>query len=379
MTAAEHQIMTALAALDRLPQTEARRLSREMTRSLWIPYALRRVPRADLAGVLPCPDTPKPGALALAWLEKIGRNAHLESSDGRRCALHEGDLLAVVFGNRYASAQYEGYARADGDRCHLLSMGGLCGWVERKHASVADPTRLRLAGALTDAEGRPLNLQDFALPPKAAACRPRVIVVCGTAMDTGKTHTAMSLIVGLRRQGHRVAAVKLTGTACGRDTWAMLDAGAYPALDIVDGGYPSTYLCTLEQLLDLYGLLTAHAAGPGAEWLVVEIADGVLQQETAALLQCHTFTATVDAWVLAANDPLGALGAVGVLRGWGIEVAAISGVLSMSPLGMEEAQAATGVRCLTAEALQQGTLVAQLKEYGVHGNGRVQGESVARE
>jgi hypothetical protein len=390
MMPAEHPLATALAALDTAAQTAAKRLSREMARGLRIPYALRRVPRERLACVLRCPDAPQAGALALACLEKLGRNARLECPDGRRCDLHEGDLLAVVFGNRYATQQYEGYARADGDRCHLLAMAGVCGWVESRHARIAAPTELRLLGALADAEGRPLHLCDFALPPRAAAGQPRVVAVCGTSMDVGKTYTAMSLIVGLRRQGHRVAAMKLTGTACGRDTWAMLDAGACPAVDLVDGGYPSTYLCTLEELLDLYGLLTAHATAEGAEWLVIEIADGILQRETAALLQCPTFTATVDAWVLAANDPLGALGAVGVLRGWGIEAVAISGVLSMSPLGMQEAQAATGVQCLTAEALQQGALVTHRKEdgalpavippgshqpkTGMHANGRGQRE-----
>src|SRR5256886_12837202 len=34
----------------------------------------------------------------------------------------KGDLLAVVFGNRYATRQFEGYARADGEDCDLLSM-----------------------------------------------------------------------------------------------------------------------------------------------------------------------------------------------------------------------------------------------------------------
>ena len=42
-------------------------------------------------------------------------------------------------------------------------------------------------------------------------------------MDAGKTHTVVSVIRGLRRQGYRVAGVKLTGTATGKDTWKMLD------------------------------------------------------------------------------------------------------------------------------------------------------------
>ena len=118
-------------------------------------------------------------------------------------------------------------------------------------------------------------------------------------MDSGKTHTAMSLIVGLKRQGRRVAGLKLTGTACGRDTWSMADAGAGPVLNFVDGGYGSTYLVPPDQLLDLHRLLLGHATASDAEWVVVEIADGLLQTETAALLRSPLFTATVDNWVLA--------------------------------------------------------------------------------
>ena len=61
-------------------------------------------------------------------------------------------------------------------------------------------------------------------------------------MDAGKTHTASSIIAGLRRGGIPAAGIKLTGTAAGRDTWSMLDAGACAALDFIDGGHPSTYL-----------------------------------------------------------------------------------------------------------------------------------------
>jgi hypothetical protein len=43
-------------------------------------------------------------------------------------------------------------------------------------------------------------------------------------------------------------------------------------------------------------------------------------------------------------------------RDWGIEPLAISGLISMSPLGMREARAATEIKCVTAEELQRGEL-----------------------
>jgi hypothetical protein len=142
----------------------------------------------------------------------------------------------------------------------------------------------------------------------------------------------------------------------------MLDAGACTALDFVDGGFPSTYLCSVEELLDLHFLLLAHASSHRPDYIVIEIADGLLQRETAALLRDSRFTDTVDSWVFAAGDPLGALGGVAILRTWGIEPLAVSGVVTMSPLGIRETQKATELPCLTANELQSGELNAQIVE-----------------
>jgi hypothetical protein len=294
------------------------------------------------------------GMVAVAEVTKIAKNAHLELRDGRRCALHEGDRIGVVFGNRYATLQFEAYARRDAERCDLLSMGGLCGLVESKHAKVPDPTRLRLLGALGGNNGVPLRLSDFRLQPTVGLAATRSIVVCGSSMDSGKTHTAMSLILGLQRSGARVAGIKLTGTATGKDTWNMLDAGACIALDFVDGGYPSTYLCSADELVNLYGLLVGHARAARADWVVVEIADGLLQQETAALLRHPMFQSTVDAWMFAGGDPMSAESGARILRQLGIEPIGMSGIMSMSALCIREAESATGLRCYTADELQSG-------------------------
>ena len=321
-----------------------------------IPYALRRVPENAFGQVVPFVGAVAPGDVAIATVEKVAKNAYLELSNGRRSALHEQDTVAVVFGNRYATLQFEGYARLEDDRCDLLSMGGLCGIVESRHAKVAEPTKLRILGAVTHIGGWRLNLREFhlnALPKIAPA---RIVLVCGSSMDAGKTHTVVSTIMGLRQVSTRVAGIKLTGTATGKDTWNMLDAGAFTALDFVDGGYPSTYLVSREKLLGLYSLLVGNASHQGAEWIVVEIADGLFQQETAALFQSAAFVETLDYCLFAAGDPMAAESGVRMLRQWGIEPIGISGVLTMSALCMREAEAATGLRCYTAKEIQAGDL-----------------------
>src|SRR3979490_1870671 len=116
-------------------------LSTATKQNMRTPYALRRVPEASLSCLLAPVGQPRAGDVALAELERIGRNASLELSNGRRCALQEGDLLAVVFGNRYATMQFEGYARGDADRCDLNSTGVLVGVADSKNAKAVDPRK----------------------------------------------------------------------------------------------------------------------------------------------------------------------------------------------------------------------------------------------
>ena len=336
-------------------------LSEETKSRMKVGYVARRVPRAALYTQLAVPVDPSPGDVVLALVEKIGKNTSLELVEGRRCTLHEGDLVVVAFGNRYATLQFEGYARCEGDRCDLMSMGGLCGLVETKHDSVTDPSRLRILGAIGDETGKPVRLSDYGLAPALSPRRvvPKVIGVCGTSMDAGKTYTVRSTVLGLRQQGLRIAAIKLTGTASGRDTYSMLDAGATPALDFIDAGYPSTYLCSLKELMDIYGILLSQATAQRADCVVIEIADGLVQRETAALMTNPRFTGSVNAWLLAANDAPGAAGAISILKTWGITPLAITGNASRSALVRKEVEAATGIACVPATGIETGELNPQ--------------------
>lgn len=321
-----------------------------------VPYSLRRVPLERFVNIVPDPIAPKPGDIVLASVERIARNAALELTDGRRCSLHEGDVIAAVYGNRYATLQFEGYAQRNGSYCDLLSMAGLCGVVKTRHGKVAEPTKLRLLGAVADNESRPLKMADYKLKSTSNGDRPCIIVVCGSSMDAGKTYTAMSIIKGLSKVGHSVAGIKLTGTATGKDTWSMLDAGARFALDFVDGGHPSTYLCSHEELLQLHERLVDYATSQGAEYVVVEIADGLLQRETSMLLQCSNFVSSVDNWVFAGGDPMAAESGIRLMRKWGIPPVAVSGAMTMSSLNIREIEGASGARCVTAKELQEGAL-----------------------
>jgi len=200
------------------PEDRGVHLTQEMKAILRIPYVLRHVPVSAITTLLPYPNSPAPGDIALARLERIGKNTRLELASGRPCELHVGDLMAVAFGNRYATHQFEGYAQSEEDACDLLSMGGVCGIVKSRNERVPDPSKLRLVGLLGDAQGRPLRLCDFVPPESTATAWPFVAVVCGSAMDSGKTHTAVHMILGLQRGMRRVQYTSMSRTMrrCGR-------------------------------------------------------------------------------------------------------------------------------------------------------------------
>lgn len=78
-------------------------------------------------------------------------------------------------------------------------------------------------------------------------------------------------------------------------------------LDFTDFGLPSTFGLALEEVRDVWASLVDALALDGPDVVVVEIADGVYQGETAQLLADRQFGDTVDRVVFAAQDALGAV------------------------------------------------------------------------
>lgn len=346
-----------------MPQEEKQIFNEALKQKCRVPYALRRVCFEQALRLIEPNHPPTVGSIALAKAVEIGKTAKIETLNGRMSTLYEGDLIAVVFGHRYATAQFEAYAEIKGDRCDLLTTAGVCGIVHSKHDAMPQPTRLQLLGYIAEESGFPLQLRDYSINPvpNHEAHRPRIIAVCGGSMDSGKTYTSGAIIRGLVSAGHRVGAGKLTGTAAGRDCWLMLDAGALPVYDFVDCGFPSTFGCTLDELHLIFETIVSNLTSEQVDYIVLEIADGLLQAETASLLQSREFTDRIDAFVYAAADPLSAMGGLSCFRSVGIEPIAFSGLISRSRLGIEEVEKATGLQCLSAKQLMGGWLNTKIE------------------
>jgi hypothetical protein len=220
-------------------------------------------------------------------------------------------------------------------------------------------TEIEPLGVLVNAQGV-INVRDSALGPAPTLRPPLVVAVVGSSMNAGKTTTAANLIVGLRRRRLRVGAAKVTGTGAGADPWLYRDAGASPVLDFTDSGFASTAGLAAEALEHILTHLTGHVASSGVECLVLEVADGLLQAETAALVESHRFAKTVDAVVFAARDAMSAVAGVEWLQRRNLTVAAVSGLVTASPLARREAAGMVGIPVLTIEELATEQVVCEL-------------------
>ncbi|MGA4506896.1 hypothetical protein ACQB6R_00995 [Propionibacteriaceae bacterium G1746] len=294
---------------------------------------------------------PNPGDLVLARIVEIGHHKRLEAHNSRRRHLFVGDEIVVAYGHRYAPDQFLAEVPPNLDVTNLVAAGGLAGRVIEQHADTDIATQIEPIGLIADAEGV-VNLrrhspaavrswQQALEEIQALPQRPRMVVVFGSSMNSGKTTSAGCLVNGLGNAGLDVAAGKATGTGAGNDAGLFRDAGASTVLDFTDFGLASTFQLTLPEVKDTVFSVFAELAQTGAEVVVVEIADGIYQGETAHLVQDDDFRELVDAVVFACGEALSAAAGSALLEQANLPLRAITGRLTSSPLITREAQAVT--------------------------------------
>jgi hypothetical protein len=253
-------------------------MAREL-KELKISSAVRNVPREVLTNLEHRMKRPERGDVIVCAVSKVGWHSELENRFGRYRRLFEGDQVVVAIGNRYATGEFEGKipekVRYGLD---LLNAGGVCGKMLGKNLIVSDPTRLTYLGHVIS-NGEVANLKNFAIEKKKVKQRVPIILVIGSGMDAGKTTTAATIIKSLVTKGHVVCAGKLSGTARSKDILLMRDAGASAVLDHVDAGFPSTYKCRKEQLLEIFDILYSNLSEEEPDYIVLEQATRLLHME----------------------------------------------------------------------------------------------------
>ena len=297
---------------------------------------------------------PQAGDVVYGEIIRIGQHSSLENVSGRIHTIHTGTKSVFVFGNRYAPDYYEGLIPDEmTDEVDLIARSGMIGVAKTKNSMIKDPTKVKIWGYVCDQSGKILNTKDYPLikPRSTIKKRPRakMILVCGTSMNSGKSMAATACCWTLSAMGKTVRASKVTGTASLKDILLMNDAGAHPYADFTYLGYPSTYMLAEEEVIGIFNQCDLKYANNPKNFWVVEIADGIIQRETAMLLNSPDVKQRISKLVFCAHDAFGAIGGLKTLKDkFDLVPDLISGVCSSSPLLIRELADFTNIPVLNS-------------------------------
>jgi hypothetical protein len=274
----------------------------------------------------------------------------VELVTGRMAKINPGDVIAGVLGYRRALKGFVGDVPESikpGDRLHLLNLGGLIGRCVGHHHSLSNAIEVEVIGMPTG-DGQILNIAEGAVPPRETLeCAAPLILVAGTCMNSGKTYAATEIIKHLTRAGNRVAAAKLAGVACLRDTLNMEDHGAIKTMSFLDCGLPSTVgLANLAPMAK--GVISKLAEGQ-PDCIVIELGDGILGgYGVDTIFDDKELMKASAVVVFCANDFVGAWGGRELLAKHGVGIDVISGPVCDSQMGADYVRRELGLAAANA-------------------------------
>jgi len=275
----------------------------------------------------------------------------LELPTGRLAKINPGDTLLGVLGRRRALKGFVGDVPETlkaGDHLHLLNMGGVIGFCTGHHSSLGDAIQVEVIGVVCSEDGRALNIADAALPLRSSlgASAP-LVMIAGTSMNSGKTYAATELIKQGSRAGLKIAAAKLSGVACLRDTLNMADHGAMATASFLDCGLPSTV--GAHDLAPVAKAIIAKLNEQSPDLIVIELGDGILGgYSVESIFEDAELTAATAALVFCASDYVGAWGGIELFRRRGIEVDLVAGSVTDSQMGEDYIEKEFGVPAANA-------------------------------
>ena len=302
--------------------------------------------------VVPSSQTPRAGdVVVVRALTDSATYNMLELPTGRLAKINPGDVLIGVLGGRRALKGFVGDVPATanaGDELHLLNMGGVIGKCTGHHSSLSDAIKVEVIGIASNDEGQILNIADAALPPRTTLGETApLVIIAGTCMNSGKTYAATELIKQATRAGLRVAAAKLSGIACLRDTLNMADHGAIAIASFLDCGLPSTVGAT--NLAGVAKTIIARLNESAPDLIVIELGDGLLGgYSVESVFEDAELRAATAGLVFCASDYVGAWGGIELLRRRGIEIDVIAGSVTDSQMGEDFIEKEFGVPAANA-------------------------------
>jgi len=285
----------------------------------------------------------------------------LELPTGRLAKINPGDLLIGVLGRRRALKGFVGDVPATvstGDQLHLLNMGGVIGCCTGHHSSLGDAIKLEVIGCVANEDGQISNIMDAAIPPQSSLGESApLVLIAGTSMNSGKTYAATELIKQATRAGLKVAAAKLSGVACLRDTMNMADHGAVATASFLDCGLPSTV--DVGDLAPTAKAIIARLNEINPDLIVIELGDGILGGYSVdTIFDDAEIREATAALVFCASDYVGAWGGIELLRRRGVNIDVISGSVTDSQMGEDYVKNEFGVPA--ANARREGSMLFDL-------------------
>ena len=334
-----------------------------------LPSVALTVKRSQVKYYVPSDKPPEIGDIVYGRICLIGQHSSLENASGRIHMIHDDTKAIFVFGNRYAPDYYEGLIPEKmTEEVDLLARSGMIGTAKTKNSLIKDPTRVKILGYVCDKLGTVLNTRNFPLIKAKNTVkkqpRAKMILVCGTSMNSGKSMAAAACCWTLTSIGYNVRASKATGTASLKDILYMNDAGANPYADFTYLGYPSTYMLSKDELLSIFNQLDLKYANNPKNFWVVEFADGIIQRETRMLLESDEVRSRIHKLLFCASDAFGAIGGLNSLKNLGLIPDALSGVCSSSPLHIRELKEFTDIPVFNSAGPDRNSLSKILRDPG---------------
>jgi len=296
---------------------------------------LLRLPRA--LKVVPSNRNPRAGdVVVVRVLTDNATYNMLELPTGRLAKVNPGDVVVGVLGRRRALKGFVGdvpESVAAGDVLHLLNLGGVIGRCSGHHSSFNDAIQVEVIGLATNGGNAVMNIGDVALPERDRLGNTApIVVIAGACMNSGKTFAATEVIQLATRAGWRVAAAKLSGVACLRDTLNMADHGAIATASFLDCGLPSTV--DMDNLAPVAKAIIARLNESNPDLIVVELGDGILGgYSVESVFEDQEIREAMSALIFCASDYVGAWGGIELFQRRGLNVDLVAGSVTDSKMG----------------------------------------------
>lgn len=285
----------------------------------------------------------------------------VENCEGRMVRLHKGDILVGALGHRNALHGYSGIVPQKiepGMTLQVLNLGGVIGECTSVNAEVGEPFQFEVLGSVLvfpefgSRVGVPASVSMNAISANTSidqAPKIPVIFIIGTCMNAGKTLASSQIVRTFSNYGKKVGAAKLTGVSLQKDTLSMKDYGAQVVCSFNDVGVvttsPNTAVSSSREVL-------SYLSNSGVDVIVAELGDGIMgQYGVQEILLDKKIMSRSSCIVLCANDPVGAWGAVELLKDdFSLSVDVITGPTTDNEAGLKALSSKLDVVSINARA-----------------------------